>query len=93
MRVLVVEDEVKLARQIASALTEAGHDPIIVHDGERGLRKATETSFDLGRSEMKRLKHEIYPKSRKSGNGADGAGPWGIGWIFETARKPIWNTP
>ena len=47
MRILVVEDEVRLARQIASALTEAGHDPIIVHDGERALREATETSFDL----------------------------------------------
>ena len=47
MRVLVVEDEVRLARQIASALTEAGHDPIIVHDGEGALREATETSFDL----------------------------------------------
>jgi DNA-binding response OmpR family regulator len=47
MRVLVVEDEVRLARQIASALTEAGHDSIIVHDGERALREATETSFDL----------------------------------------------
>src|SRR4029450_2502736 len=47
MRVLVVEDEVRLARQIASALTEAGHDSSIVHDGERALREATETSFDL----------------------------------------------
>jgi DNA-binding response OmpR family regulator len=47
MRILIVEDEVRLARQIASALTEAGHDPIIVHDGERALREATETSFDL----------------------------------------------
>ena len=47
MRILVVEDEVRLARQIASALTEAGHDPIIVHDGESALREATETSFDL----------------------------------------------
>jgi DNA-binding response OmpR family regulator len=47
MRVLVVEDEVRLARQIASALTEAGHDPIIVHDGERALGKAMETPFDL----------------------------------------------
>jgi len=47
MRILVVEDEVRLARQIASALTEAGHDPTIVHDGERALREATETSFDL----------------------------------------------
>ena len=47
MRILVVEDEVRLARQIASALTEAAHDPIVVHDGERALREATGTSFDL----------------------------------------------
>src|SRR6058998_4121026 len=47
MRVLVVEDEVRLARQIASALTEAAHDPIVVHDGERALREATSTLFDL----------------------------------------------
>ena len=47
MRILVVEDEARLARQIASALTEAGHDPIIVHDGERALREATSTPFDL----------------------------------------------
>ena len=47
MRVLVVEDEVRLARQIASALTEAGHDLIIVHSGERALDEATETPFDL----------------------------------------------
>ena len=47
MRVLVVEDEVQLARRIASALTEAGHDSIIVHDGKRALREATSTSFDL----------------------------------------------
>jgi DNA-binding response OmpR family regulator len=47
MRILVVEDEARLAQQIASALTEAGHDPIIVHDGERALREATSTLFDL----------------------------------------------
>jgi len=47
MRILVVEDEIRLARQIASALTEAAHDPIIVHDGERALREATSTFFDL----------------------------------------------
>src|SRR6266487_7058757 len=47
MRVLVVEDEARLARQIASALTEAGHDSIVVHDGERALREATEACFDL----------------------------------------------
>src|SRR5947209_17905202 len=47
MRILLVEDDVQLARQIAAALTEAGHDPIIVHDGERALDKAKETPFDL----------------------------------------------
>jgi len=47
MRILVVEDETGLARQIAAALTEAGHDPTVAHDGERALDAATETSFDL----------------------------------------------
>jgi DNA-binding response OmpR family regulator len=32
-------DDVQLARQIAPALTEAGHDATIVHDGERALDK------------------------------------------------------
>ncbi len=43
----MAEDEVRLARQIASALTEAAHDPIVVHDGERALREGTSTLFDL----------------------------------------------
>src|SRR5205085_5423767 len=47
MRILVVEDVVQLAGQIASALTEAGHDQIIVHDGERALDKAKQKPFDL----------------------------------------------
>jgi DNA-binding response OmpR family regulator len=47
MRILVVEDETGLARQIAAALTEAGHDPTVAHDGEGALDAATETSFDL----------------------------------------------
>jgi DNA-binding response OmpR family regulator len=47
MRILVVEDDVQLARQIGSALTEAGHDPIIVHDGERALDKTKQKPFDL----------------------------------------------
>ncbi|HZR05033.1 MAG TPA: response regulator transcription factor [Candidatus Udaeobacter sp.] len=47
MRILVVEDDVGLARQIASALTEAGHDPIVVHDGEKALNKTKGTVFDL----------------------------------------------
>ena len=47
MRVLIVEDEVAVARQIASALTEAGHDPKAVHDGETALEEVRKTPFDL----------------------------------------------
>jgi two-component system, OmpR family, response regulator len=47
VRILVIEDDVQLARQVSSALTEAGQDPVIVHNGERGLEKAKETLFDL----------------------------------------------
>src|SRR3989440_3952300 len=47
MRVLIVEDEVRLARHIASALTEAGDDPVVIYDGEEALRQAMDASFDL----------------------------------------------
>ena len=47
MHILVVEDDAALARRIASTLTEAGHDPIVVHDGEKALDKTTEGLFDL----------------------------------------------
>src|SRR5438445_9673602 len=47
MRILVVEDEHRLARQIAAAMTEDGHDPVTVHDGESALDRALESSFDL----------------------------------------------
>jgi DNA-binding response OmpR family regulator len=47
MRILVVDDDVPLARQIGSALTEAGHDPTVVHDGQRALDKAKQKPFDL----------------------------------------------
>ncbi|HEY7001894.1 MAG TPA: response regulator transcription factor [Candidatus Udaeobacter sp.] len=47
MHILVVEDDTALARQIAAALTEAGHDPIVVHEGENALEKMKATPFDL----------------------------------------------
>src|SRR6266481_5127574 len=47
MRILVVDDEVRLARHVASALTAAGHDPVLVHDGEAALREAGDEFFDL----------------------------------------------
>ena len=47
MHVLVVEDEVRLARHIASALTEAGDDPVVVHDGKEALHQGVDKPFDL----------------------------------------------
>jgi two-component system OmpR family response regulator/two-component system copper resistance phosphate regulon response regulator CusR len=47
MRVLIVDDEVRLARHVASALTEAGHDPVVIHDGETAIGEADAQTFDL----------------------------------------------
>ena len=47
MRILVVDDEVRLARQIASAMMGVGHDAVLIHDGEAALHEAAEASFDL----------------------------------------------
>jgi DNA-binding response OmpR family regulator len=47
MQILVVEDDVQLARLVSSTLIKAGHDSIIVHNGEQALDKAKETPFDL----------------------------------------------
>ena len=47
MHILVVEDDTVLARRIASTLTEAGHDPVVVHNGEKALDKTKATPFDL----------------------------------------------
>lgn len=47
MHILVVDDDVRLARQISSAVTEAGHDPMMIHNGEEALHVAAGNSFDL----------------------------------------------
>ena len=47
MHILVVEDDVPLTRQIAAALIQAGHDPVVIHDGEAALHAAAEVAFDL----------------------------------------------
>jgi len=47
MHVLVVDDDVALSRHVTAALTEAGHDPIALHDGESALHEAAHTAFDL----------------------------------------------
>ena len=47
MRILIVDDETRLARHVSSALIEAGHDPTTVHDGEEALKSASAAAFDL----------------------------------------------
>jgi DNA-binding response OmpR family regulator len=47
MRILIVDDEARITRHVSSALTEAGHDPVIAHDGETAIGKAQEKQFDL----------------------------------------------
>jgi DNA-binding response OmpR family regulator len=40
VRILVVDDDVALTRHVTAALTEAGHDPVAIHDGETALGEA-----------------------------------------------------
>ena len=47
MRLLVVEDERKIARVIAAALRSEGHAVDMVHDGEEGLAMAETEPYDL----------------------------------------------
>jgi DNA-binding response OmpR family regulator len=47
VRILIVEDEIPVARQIAASLTEDGHDPKAVQSGEAALDEVTKKPFDL----------------------------------------------
>ena len=47
MQILVVEDEVGLARHISRALTLASHELTLVHDGETALGEAEANHYDL----------------------------------------------
>ena len=47
MRTLVVEDEVRLARHVSRALTNAGHETAVVHDGETALADAKKNPYEL----------------------------------------------
>lgn len=47
MQILIVEDEVPVAEQIATALIEARHDPKIVYNGEAALDEVRKKPFDL----------------------------------------------
>jgi DNA-binding response OmpR family regulator len=47
MRILIVDDEAPVARQIAATLTEDGHDTKAVHSGEAALDEMSNAPFDL----------------------------------------------
>jgi two-component system, OmpR family, response regulator len=47
MRVLVVEDETKMARALRRGLEQEGHAVDLAADGEVGLRLATERDYDV----------------------------------------------
>ncbi|MFE2042176.1 response regulator transcription factor [Streptomyces sp. NPDC059477] len=47
MRLLIVEDEKRLALSLAKGLTAEGYAVDVVHDGLEGLHRATQTPYDL----------------------------------------------
>ena len=47
MRVLIVEDDHRLATTLRRVLTEAGMAPDVSYDGEEGLRAALSTEYDV----------------------------------------------
>ncbi|MGE5391399.1 MAG: response regulator transcription factor [Deltaproteobacteria bacterium] len=46
-RILIIEDEVKIARFLELELTHEGYQVELMHDGRQGLEKATSSGFDL----------------------------------------------
>ena len=46
MKILVVEDDQQVARQIETSLKNAGYVVEVVHDGEEGLYLGSQESFD-----------------------------------------------
>ncbi|QKW09221.1 response regulator transcription factor [Streptomyces sp. NA04227] len=47
MRLLIVEDEKRLALSLAAGLTAEGYAVDVVHDGREGLHRAAEGTYDL----------------------------------------------
>jgi len=47
MRVLVAEDDTKIARFVAQGLSAAGHEAIVVHSGEQALQRVEDESLQL----------------------------------------------
>ena len=47
VRILVIEDEVKLATHLSRALETEGHEARVVHDGKVALVEARDGNYDL----------------------------------------------
>ncbi|MGC2628285.1 MAG: response regulator [Candidatus Udaeobacter sp.] len=47
VRILVIEDEVKLATHLSRALEAEGHEARVVHDGKVALVEARQGNYDL----------------------------------------------
>jgi len=47
MRILIVEDEPRLARLLAQTLGEEGHQVVVAHDGREGYEVALSAQFDV----------------------------------------------
>ncbi|MFC5860771.1 response regulator [Acidicapsa dinghuensis] len=47
LRILIIEDERKLAEAIAEGLRGNGYEAIVTHSGEAGMRRMREAAFDL----------------------------------------------
>ncbi len=47
MRILVIEDEIKTAQSLQQGLSEAGFEVDVANDGEAGLLRAEQSSYDL----------------------------------------------
>ena len=47
MRILIVEDEVLLAKSLQEILEDSGHEVSLAYDGQEGLELARSTPFDL----------------------------------------------
>jgi two-component system response regulator ArlR len=46
-RILIIEDEIKLARYLELELLHEGYDVVLAHDGREGLRKALEGNISI----------------------------------------------
>src|SRR5437868_3985967 len=47
VRVLVVDDDERICRQMAAGLANAGYQVVTAHDGMRGIEQAAETPPDI----------------------------------------------